>query len=149
MSKFIFRLETMLKLRERMRDQCLARMQQAEEAVALIDQQANSLTEQMSGMGEQATSAAAPGEINVDMLVEYKRYGMVLQAQLHQLRQQREKVHLEAERRRGELTEADRELKVLEKLKERRRVDHTKREHYADIKQLDEIAGRRGARPKA
>jgi flagellar export protein FliJ len=146
MPKFTFRLETLLKLRESDRDQCRARLQQAEEAVAVLEDQASELQQQVEQTAGEASSAASPGEIDVDSLVEFRRYGLLLQVQLRQLASQQELVQQEVTRRREELTEADRQVKVLEKLKEHRRAEHVSREHYAEIKQLDEVAQRCGGR---
>lgn len=145
MPSFNFRLETLLKLREQLRDQCHARLLQAEEAEEVLQTQSLELKQQLDETGQQTIAAASPGEINLDSLVEFRRFGMLLQAQLHQLGEQRKLIADEVARRRGELTDADRELKVLEKLKDRRLDEHHRQEHYAEIKQLDEIAQRSGS----
>lgn len=144
MSHFKFRLETLLKLRENNRDECRARLQQAQEAESILDQQSEELRADIVAARHQSTAAATPGAVNVDALVEYKRYGMVLDSQLRLLSERRKLVADEVFRRREELTEADRQVKVLEKLKQRRQADHARQEHYAEVKLLDEIAQRSG-----
>jgi flagellar export protein FliJ len=55
---------------------------------------------------------------------------------------QRARVAEELERRRETLVEADREVKVLEKLKAARRAEYDQAERRAEVKRLDEAAGR-------
>jgi len=145
MTQFKFRLETLLKLREGYRDECRGRLEQAEEAEAILNEQSEELREERKQIEAGASQAASPGEIDVDALVDFRRYGLVLQVQLGQLAEQRKLVEAEVERRRNELTEADREVKVLEKLKERQLEAFRREEQAQEIKTLDEIAGRMSA----
>ena len=86
---------------------------------------------------------SAPGTIHVDRLLNTHRYELILHAQLQQLRRQRQVIATEIERRRQALVEADRELRILEKLREKHAMAFAYNEHKAHIRLLDEMALRR------
>jgi flagellar export protein FliJ len=65
---------------------------------------------------------------------------MILQAQLRELSRQREALAAAIEERRQAVIEADREVKVLERLRERRLAEHRAAEQLQEVKQMDEIA---------
>ena len=68
---------------------------------------------------------------------------MVLDADQHLLKEQSARLAVETERRRLAAVEADREVRVLDKLDERRRADHQKLQHRSEQTQLDEVASNR------
>jgi flagellar export protein FliJ len=53
------------------------------------------------------------------------------------------------EHRRVALAEANREVRVLEKLRDRQHERHRQEENRQEIKELDEVAGRRAVREEA
>ena len=112
----------------------------------LLKQRMDGVSQQMSQLQERARQAAAPGTIDVDQLVEAQRYELSLRAQQRQLNQQRQAVAAEVERRREALVDANREVRVLEKLRERQARRYRREENRREIKQLDEVAGQRAAR---
>jgi flagellar export protein FliJ len=68
---------------------------------------------------------------------------MVLEAQQRQLAEQAGRLAVEVERRRQNLMEADRGVRVLDKLDERRRAEHRRQQDRWENKQLDEVASTR------
>ncbi len=78
--------------------------------------------------------------MDVDELVEAHRYAAALRAQEEGLRQKRQTLAAEIDRRRQALLAADRDVKVLEKLRERRQAQHRLEEERQLAKQLDEAA---------
>jgi flagellar export protein FliJ len=83
------------------------------------------------------------GNVDVDRILAAQRHEAVVTAELRHVEQQRVKVQEEIERRRAALVEADREVKTLEKLEASQRVEHRRREDVAEMKRMDETAGRR------
>jgi len=77
----------------------------------------------------------------VDRILQTHRYEAILKGTLAQLAAQEKQVAAEVERRRQALTEADRQVRVLEKLKERQRDEHQRGQQRQEMKQMDEIAG--------
>jgi flagellar export protein FliJ len=87
--------------------------------------------------------AAGPGRVDVDRLLTAGRYELTLRAQQQQLLERQARLAEEIERRRGALTAANREVKILEKLRDRQAERHRREEDSRAQKQLDEIAQQR------
>ncbi len=91
-------------------------------------------------MAKRGRKLKAPGAGNVDALLQTHRYEIVLTARLRQLAAQFAEVAAEVERRRLALVEADRQVRVLEKLRERQAAAYQKQEEQREAKQFDELA---------
>jgi flagellar export protein FliJ len=89
---------------------------------------------------------AEPGQANIDGLMQIHRYRAILKATGQQLAAQEGQVAAEVERRRQLLTEADRQVRVLEKLAERQRGEYERLEQRKEVKQMDEAGGQAHAR---
>ena len=76
-------------------------------------------------------------------LLEAQRYQLALEAQARLLAEQAARLAEEVEVRRQAVVEADREVRVLDKLRERRLAQHHSAELAAEAKRLDEIAATR------
>jgi len=146
MAKFRFRLATLLKLREATRDERRAELAQAYQADALLEQQQDRLQRELAGLVLQSRKVAGPGTLDVDQLLQTQRYELFLRARQSQLADQRGTVAEEIERRRQILVEADREVRVLEKLRQRQLERHREEEGRREMKILDEVAGLRASR---
>jgi len=137
---FHFRLETLLRLRIAERDQRraeLAKALRAEEVLRAEDQQ---VAEEQKILAERSRALKAPGAADVDSLLQTHRYELVLGAKRKQLALQIQQVQTETERRRLAVVEADRQVRVLEKLKERQAAAHRKDEDRQEAKLYDEMA---------
>jgi flagellar protein FliJ len=140
MADFRFRLATLLQLREAARDQrrvALAETCRADEELA---GQLTAVGLECRQLQVERRQAAAPGEVNIDQLVDAHRYVLSLRSQKNELIEQRNALAEEMERRRTALIEADRNVQVLEKLRERRFDRYRLEEERRAAKQLDEIA---------
>jgi flagellar FliJ protein len=140
MSSFRFRLETLLRLRLADRDlrrQELAKAQRAEDTLL---GQADTLAREQSDVQELSRKLASPGAADVDRLIASHRYELVLRSRSQQLANQIQQVRGEVERRRQVLVEADRQVRVLEKLRARQQAAHQTRAEKFEQKQLDEQA---------
>jgi len=146
MAKFQFRLATLLKLREATRDERRAELAQAYQADAFLEQQQDRLQRELAGLVLQSRKVAGPGTLDVDQLLQTQRYELFLRARQSQLADQRGTVAEEIERRRQILVEADREVRVLEKLRQRQLERHREEEGRREMKILDEVAGLRASR---
>jgi flagellar export protein FliJ len=146
MAKFKFRLATLLRLRELARDERRAQLAQAYRAEQLLEEQGRQLEQHLSGLRRWTRLAAGPGEIDVDRLLEARRFEAILLAQRHEVDRQREAIAREVERRRQALVEANREVQVLENLRTRQHERYRAGENRREIKSLDEIALQRALR---
>jgi flagellar FliJ protein len=140
MSQFRFRLETLLRLRIAERDQRRSDLAKALRAEDLLRSEESRLTTERAAVAVQARRQKSPGAANVDALLQMHRYEVVLSAKARQLAGQLAEVAAECERRRAALVEADREVRILEKLRERQAVAHRQDQERREVKRFDELA---------
>lgn len=140
MSRFTFRLAGLLRLRESTRDERRAALAEAFRVDDVLRRQMDRLDAEVAGLRDACRRAAGPGTVDLDHLVEAQRYETALRSQREAILRQRETVAAEIERRRQALVEADRDVRVLEKLRERQLEQHTREEARREVKRLDEVA---------
>ncbi len=142
MAKFKFRLETLLRLREATRDERRSELAKAYQAEGIIENQRRHIAAELDELERQSRRACAPGPLDLDQLLEARRYELVLRAQAREARQRHEAVQAEVQRRREAVVDANRQVRVLEGLREKQLQRHRQEENRLQIKQLDEVAGR-------
>src|SRR5690242_7503558 len=118
MPSFQFRLATLLRLREVWRDERRAHLAEAEQAEQLITDRLAQIERELADVARRALDAARPGTVNVDRLADSARYEMILKVERQSADQQRQAVAAEIENRRAALVAADRDVRVLEKLRD-------------------------------
>jgi flagellar protein FliJ len=143
MAKFKFRLATLLKLREATRDERRAELAEAYRADDILQERLDQIHGELDAMKSGCRKAVGPGAVNIDLLIESQRYEVTLRAYEKQALAQRERLAAEIERRREALLAANREVRVLEKLRDHQLERHRDEENRRDIKRLDEVAGQR------
>jgi flagellar FliJ protein len=137
---FRFRLQTVLRLRIAERDERRGELAKALRAAEILQERKEQLGEEMKENLELARKLAEPGKANIDRILQTHRYEAILKGTLAQLVVQEKQVAAEVERRRQILTEADRQVRVLEKLEDRKREEHLRMEQRQEMKQFDEVA---------
>ncbi len=140
MARFIFRLAALLRLRESRRDECRAALAEAYRVDEVLAKQLDGLDRELDALREFCRLKVSSRTIDVDRLVEAQRYELVARAQQRHVAQQRQTVAAEIEVRRQALVEADREVRVLEKLRQRQAEQHRREEDLREVKRLDEVA---------
>ena len=140
MSAYRFRLETLLRLRIAERDQRRAELAKALRAEQVLLEELRQVEADRADAAVVLRQRSTPGAADVDALLRTNRYQHVLKARRSQLEAQIEQVRAEAERRRLALVEADRQVRVLEKLRERQQAAYRTRQSQLEVKQLDEVA---------
>jgi flagellar FliJ protein len=138
MTAFRFRLETLLKLREAERQQRRAALSEAFHAERLLNEEIYWVTQELDHTRRSARLAAG-GTIDVGRLLDMDRYELILQTQTSALNERKQQVADEIAKRRESLVEADRQVRVLEKLREKRLAEHTHEELNRETKELDEV----------
>ena len=139
---FKYRLAPLLKIRENVRAEKQAELNQAHEAARLVEEELERVRGEYAHCMEQGLQAAQQEQIDVNYLLAMRRHQAYLITQQELAIKQLEEIRQEIERRRIALMEADREVKVLEKLREKMKAKYLQEEALADLKQMDEIAGR-------
>ena len=137
---FHFRLQPLLRLRLAERDQRRAELAKAIRAEEMLRAEQQALQQTQVEAAARTRQLKSPGAADVDALVAHHRYEIVLTAQHKQLAAQIEQVEAEVERRRLAVVEADRGLRVLEKLRDRQAAAYVKEQQLREIKQFDETA---------
>jgi flagellar protein FliJ len=145
MPKFKFRLATLLRLREATRDERQAELAEAYRADDILAERLENIHGELQAMLMGCRKAVGPGTVNIDLLIESQRYEVTLRAYEKQTLEQRKRLAAEIERRREALLAANREVRVLEKLREHQLENHRAEENRKDIKRLDEVAQQRAA----
>ena len=143
---FRFRLQPLQKVRENIRRDRQTELAKALEAEMVVREKIESLVGEIAGTKEEGRKLAAKGRINVDFLVGLRRHEAYLLAQKAEAEQKLEQVLAEVERRRLAVVEADKEVKILEKLHEKLKDRHDNELTAKEIVDLDEIASQRAAR---
>ena len=140
MPKFHFRLATLLRLNESVRDERRSQLAEAFRADELLEQREGMVADEIAATRSAGRKAVTPGTVDLDRIVEAQRYEMALRAQQKLLGQQRKAVGGEIERRREAVLAANREVRALEKLRERHKQRYQQDEARRAIRELDEVA---------
>ncbi len=140
MTRFKFRLQPLLMVRESTRDRMRVELAQAHEALRTVEQKQAELQQEQTEMRNALQNALRPGALPVDRILSLQRYQASLQIQQHGLEHQRKQVEQEMELRRQRLTEADREVRVLEKLREKQQLRHAEEESRQEAQEMNEVA---------
>lgn len=142
MPKFQFRLATLLRLREAVRDERQIALAEAYRADDVLRQRQEELAAELVQLKGSCRQAAAPGQVDIDRLLAAQRYELSLRAAGVQVSQRREQIGAEIERRREAVVQANRDVRVLEKLRERQADRHRDEEAHREIRLLDEVGAR-------
>jgi len=138
-----FRLQSLLKLRQAARDRCREQLADAYRAEQVLAEREAAFRSEIAQARNLAVQQCQPGSLQVDGLLQAHRYELLVKAQLQQLVTQRTGVREETERRRQALVQADQEVRILEKLRDRHARERREAEEKQAGRQLDEIANRR------
>ena len=144
MSKFRFRLATMLKLREATRDERRMALAEAYQADEVLQGYLNNLQHELDATQSTYRRSIEPGPVDIDPLIDAQRYEVTMKAQMQHVNQQRARLQNEIEHRREALMLADRDVRILEKLRENQAREHAQAEEVQLMKFLDEVAQRGG-----
>ena len=137
---FQFRLKTLLRMKTAERDERRAELAKALRAEELLREQQTGVAQEQVDVKHLARQQKSPGAGNVDRLLATNRYELVLAARSTQLQGQLAQVMAESQRRRLALVEADRQVRTLEKLRERQARTYRTAEERQESKQMDELA---------
>ncbi|HRX82351.1 MAG TPA: hypothetical protein P5307_24965, partial [Pirellulaceae bacterium] len=82
MTKFQFRLESLMKLREAERQQRRAELAEAFQAESILRQQAAQLEQDIRDMEKRSRVISSPGRVHVDRVLDTHRYKLMLKSQV-------------------------------------------------------------------
>ena len=139
MSKYRFRLQTLLRLRETHRDENRGRLAEAYRAETILNEQQQEVQRELIGLQQLQRESTTTPQTNVNRLIDVQRHQLALRAQLEAMQKQAEVLTAEIERRRQALVESDQQVRVLEKLRQRQRQKHLSEILLREVKDYDDI----------
>jgi len=140
---FTFRLEPLIKIRKNVLQECQATLAKAYDERYVLEEQLQEIENQLAEGTATARSLTQPGQkVNVDYLLGIRRQEMFLLANQNILKQGIQKADEKIERCHVAVVAANKEVKILEKLKEKRYEQYQEEAKREEIKAMDEIAGR-------
>lgn len=141
---FTFRLEPLITIRDNVLKECQGELAKAYHARRILEEALHDVEKQIADGTVAARELMQAGKtVNVDYLLGLRRQEMFLRANQSDLSQKIQIVDEEIERRRASVTAANKDLKIVEKLKEKRHEKYLDDESKAETKTMDEIAGNR------
>ncbi len=142
MSRFKFRLESILNLRKSERDRAHAELEKANEAVKVVEERLAAVKNEVAQMRAHRRKDAAPGNVDPDRILQSQRYELFMETASLQFIQQIEQLSLAVIERRNRLMEADRAVRILEKLRDKQLAGHEQELLRIEARDFDEIASR-------
>jgi flagellar protein FliJ len=139
-AKFKFRLATVRKMRTAQRDELRAKLAAAYQAEQMLQSQQTVVATELATLQLTQRMALAKSVPDMNTLIDVQRYQAVLRGQQATLTRQSEMLAAETDRRRQAVVEADRQVRVLDKLEERQRDKHRLGQQRLEAKELDEVA---------
>ncbi|HXT57376.1 MAG TPA: flagellar export protein FliJ [Pirellulales bacterium] len=138
MARFQFRLATLQRLREVVRDERRGQLAEMLRLADSLEEQKRQVVENLRELAQSRRVSA--GAVDVDRMLAASRYEAVLMLEQVNYERQLAAVAAEIEKRREALAAADRDVRTLEKLHESQLQRHREEQEQAAMKQLDEMA---------
>lgn len=140
MSRFVFRLKTVARLREAARDGARKQLGEAMRAANLLRDQLTEIDAQLDALVADRRRATCGETMNVPLIAAAQRYEIAVRARQKQVIEDLQRVEVEVERRREAMIVTERDVKAMERLEERQRERHKIDEQRVEDRLLDEFA---------
>lgn len=115
-----FPLRPVLQLREIRRDECRQRLLAARDCETAAENALLDLQSQLAGIRGRLGEAVAPGTLDLQDLLALKSLEASLRQQVQDRQQRRRLAAEDSDRQQAELAEADQQVRVIQRLAERR-----------------------------
>jgi flagellar export protein FliJ len=142
MAYFRFRLHALMSLRQAERDQRRAALAAALAVEQQLRQRRDAVEASLAQHARQMRADAAAGAVDLKRLRAGGSYEAALRAQLTSFAESEQASRAESARCQDDLAAAQREVEVLEKLRERRNGEFQQAEVRSDARHTDEVASR-------
>lgn len=133
-------LSTLTQLRRQERDESRRRLDEALEAALDAAQKDQALASEAEHAKQLRRSAAASGACDLNLLLAAQRHQAALEMERRSVAQQSELLQQEVERRRAALAKADQQLRILDRLSERKAQQARREAALRETKRLDDVA---------
>ncbi len=142
MARFQFRLNALLAVREATRDERRVHLAEAQAEDRKLKERRAVLEQELRDQQALFRTGTSPGRLHVDRLMTAHRYRLVLGSELHLVSENERALAAEIELRCEALIASDREVRALEKLRQRQHEQFRQQQSLVETKQLDEVAAR-------
>ncbi len=143
MARYKFRLNSLQRVRKARRDEQRVSLAEAFRAEQILAESRAEVAAELEDLRTLQRLATSGKYLDVNQLLEAQRYELLLKARSQELMKQAILLSAETERRRQNLVEADREVRVLEMLDDRQHKEFNKEQQRVETKLLDDIATQR------
>jgi flagellar export protein FliJ len=133
----------MIQLRRQNRDECRRQLDEAERAEAILTDQIAAADAQAASNAQMRRRVASNGSCDLNLLLAAQRHQAALEQERQALSQQIGLVAREVERRRATLVEAEQQVRMMERLSERKQAESRCKALQQESKRLDELARKR------
>lgn len=140
MKKFQFRLERIQKLRERTREQRKLSLAEAIQYRQRVEDQIEQLNQVRAEEKEALRQSLSGGAVTIEDVIRSQTFDGLLGRFSQQLGNQLQQVDVVVDQRRVQLMEAEKSVRILEKLEEKQHDRHEHAEERAERQILDELA---------
>jgi len=121
-NSFRFRLQSIVRLRERDRDEAADALRQALRAKQILEGQVSEIETERSQQNE-LRKATKMGSVDFQKIIDAQRYQIFLDSQVAELQGQISLIEQECQRRRVKLVKCEQAVRSLEKLEEHQRTE--------------------------
>jgi flagellar protein FliJ len=140
MKKFNFRLQPVLKLREQQEEQKKRAVGVLQNEIAEQQRQALAMAEVVKEQGQILKHNFSQGNVDVNWISYYQGYVSNMQRKIAEKINNVAQVQKKLIKARAELTEAAKQTKIIEKLKEKRKQRYDKQLQRQEMFEQDELA---------
>jgi flagellar export protein FliJ len=143
---FRFRLKPLQKIRENTRQERQTELAKALDAETIVRERLESIQREIAATKEDGRKFASGSAVDVNFLIGLRRHEAFLLAQKADAENRLEQILTEVERRRQAVVEADKEVKIMEKLHDLQKEKYDAAIAAKEIANMDEIASQKRRR---
>ena len=138
---FTFRLDPLISIRDNFLKEKQAALAQVYEIRRIVEEKRLEIEKNIEANLQSAREMLHSGTVNVNFLLGLRQHDAFLVTQREENLRHIALLEEEIERRRNAVIEANKELKIIEKLKEKKHEEYLAEERRKETREMDEIAG--------
>jgi flagellar FliJ protein len=139
MASFVFQLEGVLRHRERLEKDRYRDFAVVNGEMKRLEGELNAMNQELHGNSAEVRDNHLVGRLDLRYLAAHRRYMLGMQRKVHALAQRMNKQQVLVDEARRALSEASKQRKILEKLRERQFVRWTDAQARREASELDEV----------
>jgi flagellar FliJ protein len=140
MAKFVFKLDGVLKHRTNIEHQRKRELAFVQAQMTALDGELRALDSSVRASVEDLRTNRLLGKIDLSFLAAHRRYSIAMQRKAMGIAEKMAAIQQHVDRARRNLSEASKQRKILEKLRERLLARWTEAIERRDVAEMDEIA---------